>query len=367
MEGLVEDRNAAHALIKKEPCPQRFPMSTVSSLGFFMPAEWSRHTRCFMGWPCREKTWGEGMPAAKRAYAQVAQAIASFEPTVMVARPQDAEEARQLCGAGVEVLAIPIDDSWTRDSGPTFVVDRKGSVAGIDWEFNQWGADYPDIEDDADFAQRLLKNYGIRVFPAPFVLEGGSIHVDGEGTLLTTEQCLLHPNRNPDLEQGELEQLLKEFLGIHHVIWLGDGLLDDETDGHVDNIACFVKPGVVLALTTEDPEDENYDALQDNLERLRHATDVRGRKLEVIPIEQPEPQWKDDTRLAMSYINLYLPNGGVVMPSFDDPERDQAAQETVQRIFPDRKVIQIPAMDIVWGGGGIHCITQQQPEPITAK
>jgi agmatine deiminase len=193
-------------------------------------------------------------------------------------------------------------------------------------------------------------------------LEGGSIHVDGDGTLLTTEQCLLNPNRNPDMRQEEIELLLKEHLGIHHVIWLGDGLLDDETDGHVDNIACFVKPGVVLALTTDDPQDENYEPLRDNLDRLRTEQDARGRNLEVITIEQPEPEWRDDTRLAMSYINFYLPNGGVVMPSFDDPVRDDAARATIEQVFPDRKVVQIPAMDIVFGGGGIHCITQQQPE-----
>ncbi len=220
-------------------------MSTVSSLGYRMPAEWHPHTRCFMGWPCRIKTWGEGMATAKLAYAQVAKAIRQFEPVVMTARPEDAEEARSMCGKTIEVLEIPMNDSWSRDSGPTFVINHKNNVAGIDWEFNQWGADYPDIEDDADFAKRLLDRYGIHCFPAPFVLEGGSIHVDGDGTLLTTEQCLLNPNRNPDLEQGEIEQLLKDFLGIHHLIWLGDGLLDDETAGHVDNIACFVKPGVV--------------------------------------------------------------------------------------------------------------------------
>ncbi|MEE2717465.1 MAG: agmatine deiminase family protein [SAR324 cluster bacterium] len=338
-------------------------MSTVSSLGYHMPAEWHPHTRCFMGWPCRVKTWGEGMAAAKAAYVEVAKAIGQFEPVVMTARPEDAKEARSMCGKTIEVLEIPMDDSWTRDSGPTFVIGHKGNVAGIDWEFNQWGADFPDIEEDADFAKRLLDRYGIHCFSAPFVLEGGSIHTDGDGTLLTTEQCLLHPNRNPDLRQEEIEQLLKEFLGVHHVIWLGDGLLDDISDGHVSNIACFAKPGIVLALTTKDPQDENYEPLRDNLERLRSEQDARGHNLEVIPIEQPEPEWKDDTRLAMSYINFYLPNGGIVMPAFDDPERDEAARETLQRVFPERKVVQIPAMDIVSGGGGIHCITQQQPQP----
>lgn len=342
---------------------QKKPMSTVSSLGYHMPAEWHPHTCCFMGWPCRLKTWGEGMAAAKVAYAKVAKAIRKFEPVVMVARPEDAKAARSKCGKQIEVLEIPIDDSWSRDSGPTFVINHKSNIAGIDWEFNQWGADYPDIEDDADFAKRLLDHYGIHCFAAPFVLEGGSIHVDGDGTLLTTEQCLLNPNRNPDMRQEEIELLLKEHLGIHHVIWLGDGLLDDETDGHVDNIACFVKPGVVLALTTDDPQDENYEPLRDNLDRLRTEQDARGRNLEVITIEQPEPEWRDDTRLAMSYINFYLPNGGVVMPSFDDPVRDDAARATIEQVFPDRKVVQIPAMDIVFGGGGIHCITQQQPEP----
>ncbi len=342
-------------------------MGTISSIGYFMPAEWHPHTRTFMGWPCRINTWGDRMSLAKQAYANVAKTIARFESVVMTAPAGDVEEAKKLCGPSVEILEMPMDDSWTRDSGPTFVIDRHGNLGGIDWKFNQWGADYPDCEDDADFAKRLLEHYNIQQFKAPFVLEGGSIHTDGDGTLLTTEQCLLNPNRNPDLEQDEIEQLLKEFLGIHRIIWLGDGLLDDETNGHVDNLACFCKPGAVIALTTDDTEDENFEPLRDNIERLKYSKDIRGRVPEIIKIEQPAAQWFDDERLSLSYLNFYLPNGGVVIPSFEDPERDQAAFETLSRVFPERKVVQIPALDIVRGGGGIHCITQQQPAVIQAS
>jgi len=194
------------------------------------------------------------------------------------------------------------------------------------------------------------------------VMEGGAFHVDGEGTLLTSEQCLLHPNRNPDLGRADIEDLLGAYLGIRKVIWLGQGLVDDDTDGHVDNLACFVAPGKVLALSTEDSEDGNFEPLRDNLERLRAATDAQGRALEVVEIMQPKARYgADGRRLACSYINFYIANGGVVMPAFEDGGRDEDAYEAVARAFPDREVVQVPALDIVAGGGGIHCITQQQP------
>ena len=223
------------------------------------------------------------------------------------------------------------------------------------------GGDYPEIEDDADFAWALLTKNEIQHFKAPVVLEGGSIHVDGDGTLLTTEKCLLHPNRNPELDQEDLERLLREFLNVHTIIWLGDGLMDDETDGHVDNLACFIRPGAVLALVSSDPEDENYEVLKDNLGRLKHAKDARGRSLGIVTIEQPEARWKDEERLAQSYINFYLPNGGVVFLSFDNPVNDEAALRTLRKVFPERRIIQLDVQEIVNGGGGIHCITQQEP------
>mgnify|MGYP001361353900 CR=1 FL=1 len=339
-------------------------MASLSSQGFFMPAEWHPHQCCWMGWPCRTNTWGDRMEQAKQSYAEVAQTINQFEQVKMACTPASVVEAKKMCGPDVKIIPLPMDDSWTRDSGPTFIIDRKGKIAGIDWEFNQWGADYPDCEDDADFAQALLNHAGIEQFKASFVLEGGSIHVDGDGTLITTEQCLLHPNRNPGLDQEEIEQLLREFLNVHSILWLGQGLMDDETDGHVDNLACFIKPGAVLALISNDPDDENYEVLQDNLLRLKYAKDARDRKLEIVTVEQPQAKWKEEERLAQSYINFYLPNNGLVMPAFNDPERDEQALATFEKIFPSRKIIQLDAQEIVLGGGGIHCITQQQPQTI---
>lgn len=330
-------------------------MSLPTDDGFFMPAEWSPHKRCWMAWPCRTELWGEGLDAARAAYTEVAKAIADFEPVTMVANGEEIAEVSLRCGSGVACLPLAHDDSWMRDNGPTFVIDGKGGLAGVDWRFNAWGDEYDNYENDAAVAGAILAHLDVPAYMAPMVLEGGSIHVDGEGTLLTTEQCLLNPNRNPKLSQAQIEENLRAYLGVRRIIWLGRGLEDDETDGHVDNLACFVRPGVVLALSTDDPDDGNYTALQDNLARLRAAD------LEVIEVPQPAPRTgKDGRRLALSYINFYMANGGVVMPSFEDA-KDEEAFTTVSNCFPDRKVLQIPVLDIVCGGGGIHCITQQQP------
>jgi len=336
-------------------------MRTPADDGFHMPAEWHPHKRCWMAWPCREELWGEGLDDARSAYAAVATAIAEFEPVTMLANPEDVAEVSLRCGGAVAAMPMALDDSWTRDTGPTFVIDDGDRVAGIDWHFNGWGGRYVPHDKDAAVARAILEHVGVPRYEAPLVLEGGAIHVDGEGTVLTTEQCLLNPNRNPDLDRTEIERLLCAYLGARTVIWLGQGLEDDETDGHVDNIACFVRPGVVLALTTRDPEDGNYAALQDNLKRLRAARDARGRELEIIEIEQPAPgTGPDGRRLGKSYVNFYIANGGVVMPGFEDG-KDKAAFDIISRCFPDHKVRQIGILDIIPGGGGIHCITQQQP------
>jgi agmatine deiminase len=331
--------------------------------GFFMPAEWAPHKRCWMAWPCRAQVWGEHLDAAREAYAEVARTIAEFEPVTMIANPEDVAEVSLRCGSQVGALPLGLDDSWARDIGPSFLVDGKGGLAGVDWRFNAWGGKYDDYEKDADLARALLDRLEVPRYEAPMVLEGGSIHVDGEGTLLTSEQCLLNPNRNPKMTPKEIESCLGDYLGARTVVWLGQGLVDDETDGHVDNLACFVKPGVVLALTTQDSGDANFTALQDNLARLRAARDAKGRELEVVEIEQPAAAAGDDgRRLSRSYINFYIANGGIVMPSFEDP-KDTAAFATVSKCFPDRAVRQVPAGSIVLGGGGIHCITQQEPSP----
>ena len=329
--------------------------------GFYMPAEWGPHDRCWMAWPCRQELWSERLDAARTAYAEVAMAIAEFEPVTMIANPENVAEASLRCGSSVACLPLAHDDSWMRDTGPSFLIDGRGEMAGVDWRFNAWGGKYDSYEKDSAVAAAMLEHLELTRYEAPIVLEGGSIHVDGEGTLITTEQCLLNPNRNPELDKDEIERLLNAHFGVEKVIWLGQGLEEDETDGHVDNLACFARPGVVLALSVEDREDGNYDALRDNLIRLRAARDAKGRELEVIEVPQPERGEGDDgRRLAKSYINFYLANGAVVMPSFEDG-KDKAAKEIVSGCFPDRKVRQVPALDIVHGGGGIHCITLQQP------
>jgi agmatine deiminase len=331
--------------------------------GFFMPAEWASHDACWMAWPCRDSLWGDGLEAARTAYAEVAQAIAGFEPVTMLVPAEDLEGAAARCGAGVRCQALPLDDSWMRDSGPTFVVDGKGGLAGVDWRFNAWGEKFLPFDQDALVAERLLAQLSVRRFAAPLVLEGGSIHVDGEGTLLTSEECLLNPNRNPDLDRAAIEALLCDYLGVEAFVWLGQGLDKDDTDGHVDNIACFVRPGVVMAVTCDDPADPNHAILADNLSRLAKARDAKGRALEVIELPLPrEARYLDGQRLALSYVNYYIANGGIVMPSFGDAN-DGLALEIVSKAFPDRKVVQVPAGAILAGGGGIHCITQQQPRP----
>lgn len=337
-----------------------------ASRGYRMPAEWTVHERCWMAWPCNAALWGSGLAAAREAYAEVAQTISRFEPVVMVARPEDAGEAEQLCGPEIEIMTLPIFDSWMRDMGPSFVVDRSGSVAGVDWGFNAWGNDEgrPQFELDTDdaIAAAVLERARAGRFRAPLILEGGSIHVDGEGTLITTEQCLLNRNRNPGLTREQIEDVLAGYLGVERIIWLGQGLEDDDTDGHVDNLACFARPGVVMAFACSDPEDPHHAIARENLARLRAACDANGRGLDLVEIEQPSPRrMANGRRLAMSYVNYYLPNGGVVVPGFDDPVRDANAVAVLREVFPDREVVQVPGIDIVRGGGNVHCITQQQP------
>ena len=327
--------------------------------GYRMPAEWQPHARCWMAWPCNAAIWPNGMDSARRNFAAVVRAILEFEPVTLLLRPQDRAEAYRLCGEQVEYWEYPVDDSWMRDFGPTFVVGAGRQLAGINWKFNGWGK-YPH-ENDRHVARFVLDKLGLACFDVDFVLEGGAIHVDGEGTVLTTEQCLLHSNRNPGLHKAEIEARVLAQLGASTMIWLREGLKDDDTDGHVDEIACFVKPGTVLALASGDRGDVDYAPLQNNLSILREAVDARGRKLDVITLEQPEIAYKGDLRLSQSYINFYIANGGVVMPAFGDRRRDEQARGVLSELFSQHKIRQLPARELAYGGGNIHCITQQQP------
>lgn len=329
--------------------------------GFCMPAEWESHAGCWMAWPCRLSLWGDRLLQARVAHAAVAQAIARFEPVTMIVRPEDATEAAFACGRKIKIVPMEIDDSWLRDTGPTFLTDGEGGVAGVHWRFNGWGEKYRPHDKDETIGAAILKTLGMRCYRGPLVLEGGSIHVDGHGALMTTEQCLLNPNRNPFTDRREIEEHLVFHLGARKVIWLGEGLTDDETDGHVDNIACFAGPGRVLLASCADPADPDYAILADNRERLEAARDAQGRPLEILDLPLPErPPHPKGGRLPASYLNFYLANGAVIAPAFNDPNDNKAA-EILARAFPDRQVVQIRADDLIYGGGGIHCITQQQP------
>ncbi len=331
--------------------------------GLFMPAEWEPHARCWMAWPCRLEPWGsaEGLMRARLGHAAVARAISGFEKVTMAIRPRDVDEARLMMGRGIEILTVEIDDSWARDSGPIFVTDGRDGVAGVHWRFNAWGNKYHGFENDAAFGRRVIEALDMRRYDGPMVLEGGSVCVDGEGTLITTEQCLLNANRNPNLDRQQIEERLALYLGVTKVIWLGEGLEDDETDGHVDNIACFAGPGRVMVYAPREKGGLNEQVMRDNVARLKAAHDARGRALEIIEVPEPARRERHDgRRLDMSYINFYFANYGIVMPSFDDP-MDAVVLEIMEKAFPDRRIVQVPALDIVQGGGGIHCITQQQP------
>ncbi|MES1991248.1 MAG: agmatine deiminase family protein [Pseudomonadota bacterium] len=340
----------------------RSSVRTPADDGMFMPAEWEPHARCWMQWPSRGEVWGEQLPQAYMAYAQVARAISQFEPVSMVCRPADEAQAQLACGRGVEIVPFEIDDSWARDSGPTFLIDGKGHTAGVHWRFNAWGNSYWPHDNDGKVGGLILDRVKTKKYEGPMVLEGGSICADGYGTLLTTEECLLNENRNPELTRQQIEERLALHLGVRRIIWLDRGLEDDETDGHVDMICCFAGPGRVLLHMPEDRSDLNWVRMQDNRKRLEAAKDARGNKLDIIEVPQPKRNLTrdDGRRLSTSYVNFYIANGGIVMPSFDDPN-DEVARKIVADAFPDRKVVQVPALDIAAGGGVIHCITQQQP------
>jgi agmatine deiminase len=350
--------------------------------GFSMPAEWAPHAGCWMAWPERPDTWRESAGPAQDAYAAVAAAIAEVEPVTVGASAGQLERARALLPDAVRVVELATDDAWMRDIGPTIVVDAEGRRRGVDWEFNAWGGHrgglYSPWDADDRAAAVVLACEGLDRYRAPLVLEGGSIHVDGEGTLLTTEECLLNPNRNPTLDRDRIEQHLRDHTGADTIIWLGAGVFEDETDGHVDNLACFVRPGVVALTWCDDPSDPQHAISVDARRRLEAATDARGRSLEVHLLPQPGPLFMTDAeaagiavadgakrrtggaRLAGSYVNFYIAEGRVVMPLLDE-RTDDAAVEAVQGLFPDREVVGVATREVLLGGGNIHCITQQIP------
>lgn len=333
-------------------------IATPSAAGFAMPAEWEPHVGCLMAWPSRVELWGEHLAAAKQEYAAVARAIARFEPVLMVCNPGHAAEVHGHCGSGTTPLEIPIDDSWARDSGPSFVRNATGEVAVVSFGFNAWGNRWHPHDNDAALGGRLADALGLRTFRAPFVLEGGSYFVDGEGTVITTEQCLLDPNRNPHLTRAQIEQGLKDHLGATTVIWLPYGHSLDTgpagTDGHIDGVLQYVAPGKVLLEAVSDTSSPEHERGLANFEVLRASRDARGRALD-IEILDPGPD------AVVSYANHYLANGAVIVPVGGDPAADARALAVLRDLHPDREVVAVPGEILALGGGGPHCITQQIP------
>ena len=333
-------------------------LSDAASVGFHMPAEWQNHSQCWMAWPCRE---GFNSEATCLNYAEVAKTISRFEPVSMVVHPQDRQAAQMVLGSQINCVEIPIDDGWFRDNGPNFLVNDRGDVAGACFGFNAWGGNYEPFEDDAQAAPRLMSTLGLQMFPSRMIAEGGGITVDGEGTLITTETCFLNPNRNPGWSKSEVEAELCRMLGVTKVIWIPGDPYEDETNGHVDGLAAFVGPGRVLVEAAFDGAHPRYEVLMENRRALEGQTDAKGRILDLIFIEDA---WQCDEgeRFCTSYINSYIANGAVIMP-FYGLSADDRAKATYQQLFPRREIISLRIDDIAPGGGGIHCITQQQPGP----
>lgn len=336
-----------------------------SELNYRMPPEWEKHERTLISWPVQESmAFPEDYEAVCNGYAEVVQAIAEFEPVTVLVQPDEMKRVSLMLGnENIELLPLEHSDAWLRDNGPTFVKNEAGELAGVNWKFNAWGGKYAPWDLDDAVAPAVLAHFNVKRFDAPLIMEGGSIHVDGDGTLLTTEECLLNENRNKGFDREEIEGHLKSYTGTETIIWLKRGLHGDETDGHIDNIACFAAPGKVLFQACDDPKDENYAITQENLAILEQARDARGRALEIVKIPQPPKAFYKEGRLTLSYLNFYFVNGGIILPVFGGAaaETDRLAVETLQAVFPDRTIRTIDGMAIIGEGGNVHCITQQMP------
>jgi agmatine deiminase len=344
---------------------------TPAELGFYMPAEWRPHAGTWLTWPKDPDTWPGRVERVEEIYLEIISALAPHEiVNVLVDEVEVERSVRHRCNFGgaenVRFHHIRTVDSWIRDYGPNFLVSNHGTGAFNDWIFNAWGNKYDALKHDDRVPQSLESILQLQRFTPGIVLEGGAIDVNGNGCVLTTEQCLLNPNRNPQLSRNEIETYLKNYLGVTKVLWLGEGIVGDDTDGHIDDIARFVSPEVIVCTLEDDPEDANYELLQDNLSRLKHMTDANGRSFEIVTLPMPGIVGGESTdtrnleRLPASYANFYIANNVVLLPVFGH-DNDTRALETLQGVFSDRRVIPINCEPLVWGMGTIHCLTQQQP------
>jgi agmatine deiminase len=328
-----------------------------------MPAEWEPHRGCFMAWPRSGEAWDRPVAEIRRDYAAVARAIRRFEPVFMVVDPGQVPEAQSELGQEIEILALPFDEPWMRDMGPSFVKRGDGAVCAVSWRFNGWGGYAPAFSQDAHLGRKLARKIEAPLISSALAMEGGALHVDGAGTLLTTETVVLNKNRNPGITKEAAEAEFARALGIAKTIWLPGNPYEKGTDGHIDGIACFVRPGVLLFEASASSRAEMRETTERNRRALDGQSDAQGRPLGILTLrEAPDVRpgahgWGYST----SYVNFYIANGGVVMPSFGLPKEDAIARETVAAAFPDREVVQVDISTLAAGGGGIHCITQQWP------
>jgi len=348
------------------------PEQTPVALGFHMPAEWHTHQSTWLSWPKDPETWPDRVTQVEEIYLQMIAALTPHEIVNLLVDDVETEHmVRGKCGpaiaANIRFHHLQTVDAWIRDYGPNFLISSDGELAYNDWIFNAWGNKYEELKKDDSIPTRLEPILKLRRFAPRIVMEGGSIEVNGAGCVLTSEQCLLNLNRNPALSQTDIERYLKDYLGVTKVLWLGEGIVGDDTDGHIDDIARFVTANVIVCAVEEDPADANYEILQDNLKRLRSMTDAGGKSFEVVTLPMPDIVGGESTtardleRLPASYANFYIANSIVLAPIFGHAN-DARAVETLQKFFPTRRVVPINCEPLVWGMGTLHCVTQQQPQ-----
>jgi agmatine deiminase len=337
---------------------------TPRELGYRMPAEWQPHAATWLSWPRPDGiSFPDRYPEALPTLGEMVRTLAPHERVDINVRDEEVEAvARRAIGDTGNVFYhyIPSYEPWCRDHGPVFV-KRGHELAIVDWDYNAWGSKYPPYDDDDAVPRRVAELLGLPVFSPGIVMEGGALDVNGEGTLLTTESCLLNPNRNPHLNQQQIEQHLREYLGVANIQWLGDGIAGDDTDGHVDDLARFVNPTTVVTVVEQDPQDNNYWPLQENRKRLRAMRDQDGTPLQVVELPMPGVIEYDRQRLPASYANFYIANGVVLLPTYRNQKTDAVAIETLQKLFANRRVVGIDSTNLIWGLGSFHCLTQQQP------
>ena len=339
---------------------------------FYMPPEWHTKQATFMEFPVRHEIW-DNINIARNAYANVANAISEFEKVYMLVKHDAFKEAKTLCSSQIELIEIEHDDSWMRDNGPTFVINQHKTssqkLVGINWNFNAWGEKYKPYNLDNQVATKILKKFDIDMINCSVTLEGGAFHVNGDGVLLATKECILNKNRNNKKASGEyfteqdFELIFKKYLGIDKCIWLELGLYGDETDGHIDNVACFASENHIIIQGTQDKLDPNYAIFHDNLQTINSATNLHDKNFDVTVLQAPPIRYHNNERLTLSYINYYMVNSAIILPVFGDDAKhtDEMAVAKLKEIFPNRKIIAIDGSEIIKGGGNVHCITQQMP------